>query len=72
MTATLELESYQTRRMTVASVETESTMAEEAVSGVVSPNDNVTTLVEKLMDRVEKIELAHTGRQRKRNPPTDS
>ena len=67
MTATLELESYLSPKMTVASVETG-----EAVIGVVSQKDNLTTFVEKLMDRMEKIELSHAGRQMKKNPPADS
>lgn len=62
--------------MAVTSVETDSTKAGEAVIGVVSQIHNLTTMVEKLIDRMDKMELSHSnsqaGRQMRRNSQAES
>ena len=60
---TLELESYLTPKLTVASVEVETPQEEQTAIGAVSSNekDSLTTLVEKLINRIDRLELNYSG-----------
>ena len=69
--ATLELESYLTPKLTIARVEVGTLQEEETTIGVVSSprtdKDSLTTLVDKLINRMDKLKMSYseseTGRQ---------
>ena len=65
--ATLELESYVPPKQGSSAVscgEVEAEKCEEVAVGAVSTTEKLTIMMEKLLERVEKLESSETGRQR--------
>ena len=59
VTATLELESYLThQQMAVSNVEVGNLDHEQGSVGAIGGCDKLTTVVERLLDRVERLELS--------------
>ena len=71
VSATLEMESYMTPKVTVSSVEVPPSEQEPPSVGAVSntthvPNDKLVSMLEKLVDRLDKLETSRSGDERRR------
>ena len=71
VSATLEMESYMTPKVTVSSVEVPPSEQEPPSVGAVSntthvSNDKLVSMLEKLVDRLDKLETSRSGDERRR------